>query len=72
MTEYSNNTWETKKCGRCGEPHSGYSGKLDKDGLEYVVCGITNKRMNVAKTGRIKDCLMYPTIWQKEYKRRLK
>lgn len=43
----TSNKWSTNKCGRCGEAHSNYSGKLDKDNIEYVVCGVTHKRMNV-------------------------
>lgn len=42
--------WKTKKCGRCGGSHSGYSGKLDGHGVEYVVCQLTNKRMNIPKS----------------------
>lgn len=63
--------WSTKKCGRCEEPHLNYSGKLDAEGIEYVVCGITHKRMNVpnghryglAILGKIKH-IMYATIWE--------
>ena len=43
----TNNKWSTNKCGRCEESHNDYTGKLDKDNVEYVVCGITHKRMNV-------------------------
>jgi len=39
--------WFTEKCGRCDLPHNNYSGKLNADGVEYVVCGITQKRMNI-------------------------
>lgn len=60
------NKWRTRKCGRCGKPHSGYSGKLDRNGIEYVICRITHKRMNVAKMGRDKDYFVYPTVWEKE------
>ena len=35
--------WKTERCGSCGEPHSGYSGKLNADDEEYVVCGDTHK-----------------------------
>ena len=49
--------WGTEKCGRCGEPHSG---KLDAKGIEYVVCGLTHKRMNVA------DKDLFPTNWIEE------
>ena len=62
------NKWSTKECGRCGDPHSGYSGKLDSKGVEYVVCGQTGKRMNVdpyLDTSSIKD-MMYPTYWEKD------
>lgn len=58
--------WQTEKCGRCGDAHSGYSGKLDADGVEYVVCGITHKRMNVLPGGRLVDRAAYPTVWIKE------
>ena len=30
--------WGTKKCRVCGEPHSGFSGKIDSAGNEYVIC----------------------------------
>ena len=43
----TSNKWSSDKCGRCGESHNDYTGKLDKDNVEYVVCGITNKRMDV-------------------------
>lgn len=55
--------WRTDKCGRCGDSHSGYSGKLDANGVEYVVCGIAHKRMNVI----IQD-LIYATIWKEDTK----
>ena len=41
------NKWTIDKCGRCGKKHEGYTGKLDKDGIEYVICGITHKRINI-------------------------
>jgi hypothetical protein len=41
------NKWETKECPRCKESHTNYSGKLNSNGIEYVVCGITNKPMNL-------------------------
>lgn len=47
----SGHKWKTNKCGRCGEAHRGYSGKLDKNNIEYVVCGKTNKRMDVSWIG---------------------
>ena len=58
--------WKTAKCGRCYKPHSGYSGKLDADDVEYVVCGSTNKRMNVrALPGELRD-LIFATEWELE------
>ena len=30
--------WGTKKCRVCGESHSGFSGKMDSEGNEYVIC----------------------------------
>lgn len=47
MTRRTGNKWRTDRCGRCDEAHAGYSGKLDALGIEYVVCGVTGKRMNV-------------------------
>ena len=38
------NKWKTDWCPACGKSHSGYSGKLDSKGVEYVVCGLTHKR----------------------------
>ncbi|RLI38823.1 hypothetical protein DRO66_00610 [Candidatus Bathyarchaeota archaeon] len=51
------------ECGRCGSVHKGYSGKLDSKGVEYVVCGETNKRMNVIITGEVVD-VMFATLWE--------
>ena len=59
------NKWKTNCCGRCKESHDNYSGKLDKNGIEYVICGITNKRMNVSGTGKEGNSFAYPTIWIK-------
>jgi len=59
------NKWKTERCGQCGEQHDNYTGKLDKNGVEYVVCGITNKRMNVSGTGIEGYTFMYPTKWVK-------
>ena len=56
--------WETKRCGRCGQSHKWYSGKLDKNGVEYVVCGVTNKRMNVSGTGKEAHSFAFPTLWE--------
>jgi len=41
------NKWMTVRCARCGSAHTGYSGKVDRTGVEYVVCGNTNKRMDI-------------------------
>lgn len=56
--------WKTAECGRCGEAHSGYSGKLDAEGTEYVVCGRTHKRMNITLHDR-RD-VMFGTVWEEE------
>lgn len=58
--------WKTKKCGRCGEAHSGYSGKLDSNGIEYVICEKTNKRMNISGVGLEGFTFVYPTEWTRE------
>lgn len=60
------NKWYTKCCGRCEEPHSNYSGKLDKNNIEYVVCGSTHKRMNVSGIGKEENSVFFPTLWIKE------
>ena len=59
------NKWETEKCGRCDEPHSGYSGKLDINGTEYVICGNANKRINVSGVGKEGNSIYFPTLWKK-------
>jgi hypothetical protein len=46
------------------KPHSGYSGKLDKRNVEYVVCQFTNKRMNVSGNGREGNSFAFGTIWE--------
>ena len=56
--------WKTNRCQRCYDAHSGYSGKLDKDNIEYVICGETNKRCNVSGTGIEGNTFIYPTIWE--------
>jgi hypothetical protein len=47
MTRKTTNKWDTDNCPSCGGKHEKYTGKLDKDGQEYVVCGSTHKRCNV-------------------------
>lgn len=58
--------WKTDKCGRCGKAHKNYSGKFDKNNIEYVVCGETNKRMNVTGNGKEGNSFAFKTIWIKE------
>ena len=60
------NKWKTDNCGRCSQKHSGYTGKIDKNGIEYVICGRTNKRMNVSGSGVEGNTFAFPTIWIKE------
>jgi transcription elongation factor Elf1 len=61
----TNTKWTTFCCGRCGEQHVDYTGKLDKNGIEYVVCGTTSKRMNVSGTGKEGNSFAFPTLWLK-------
>lgn len=61
----TNSKWKTDKCERCGESHYGYSGKLDKNDTEYVVCGITNKHMNVSGKGKEGNSFIFSTKWSK-------
>ena len=58
----TNRKWKTVKCGRCGESHVGYTGKLDSRGIEYVICGKTHKRMNVMRGNLIDE--IYKTKWE--------
>ena len=68
MSRKTGNKWKTNRCGRCGKPHTGYSGKLDKNNIEYVVCQCTNKRMNVSNDTNVggKKASFFATIWTKE------
>ncbi len=66
MTRRTGTKWRTDACGRCGEAHSGYSGKLDANNVEYVVCGITHKRMNVSGTNLEGHSFAFPTKWVPE------
>jgi len=65
MTRKTGNKWSTEKCSRCEEAHTNYSGKLDKNNVEYVVCEITNKRMNVGVDGIESNSFAFPTTWIK-------
>ncbi|MBK7107435.1 MAG: hypothetical protein IPH62_19385 [Ignavibacteriae bacterium] len=60
------NKWNTEKCGRCGKSHSGYTGKLDSEGKEYVICEITNKKMEVSEyiDSDLKS-IIFSTKWYK-------
>jgi hypothetical protein len=66
MTMKTKTKWKTDKCGRCGNVHSGYTGKLDANNIEYVVCGVTNKRMNVSGTGTEGNTFAFSSLWIKE------
>lgn len=70
MTRKTGNKWKTECCGRCEKSHSGYSGKLDANDVEYVVCQYTNKRMNVSGTGSEANSFAFPTKWGLEYRSR--
>lgn len=62
------NKWETKSCGRCGNFHDNYTGKLDANGIEYVVCQYTHKRMNVSGDGKEGNSFAFQTDWIKSNK----
>lgn len=68
MARKTGNKWSTNKCGRCGEPHKGYSGKLNSKGIEYVVCEFTGKPMDVdvgdGKDHRVAH-IVFSTHWIK-------
>jgi hypothetical protein len=66
MSRKSGTKWRTDKCGRCGEPHSGYSGKFNAENIEYVVCGITGKPMTVQGNGSLGNSFAFPSNWEKE------
>jgi hypothetical protein len=73
MAKKTGNKWSTDKCGYCGEAHYRYSGKLDAQGIEYVICGQTHKRMNVSgedyRTRRTiisNKTQLFATVWVKE------
>lgn len=48
----TNNKWRSDICGGCGGipsiPHENYTGKLDKDNVEYVMCGLSHKKVIVS------------------------
>ena len=49
------NKWDTFNCGHCGDHHIGYTGKLDANGKEYVICGTTQKKIPVPCPSYIKQ-----------------
>lgn len=58
----------TNECGRCGQPHHGYTVKVDADGQEYVVCGVQHKKILVGpkeQAGEFRHALFY-TEWHDE------
>lgn len=64
--KYTGNKWKTDSCGRCGEVHSGYSGKLNSLGEEYVVCGNTNKSIAINPHSTLANTFAFETNWIKE------
>ena len=64
MTRKTARKWSTENCARCGDKHYGYSGKLDSDDVEYVICGQTQKRMNVSGEGKRGNANVFPTLWR--------
>lgn len=63
MSRKTGRKWRAESCGRCGEAHSGYSGKFDANNVEYVICRSTQKRMNVSGTGREANTWAFPNNW---------
>lgn len=43
----TNNKWNTGRCDRCFEAHENYTGKIGGNGREYVICGVTQKKIYV-------------------------
>ena len=66
MTKKTENKWYTNHCARCGNAHSGYTGKLDSKGVEYVICGNTHKRMNISGTGSEAHNFAFSSKWIKD------
>lgn len=73
MAKKTGNKWSTEKCGFCGKAHNRYSGKLDNNGIEYVTCGQTRKRMNITgedyrtkRTITSNKIQLFATVWTKE------
>ena len=55
MSRKTGTKWKTGKCARCFKEHSGYSGKLDANNKEYVVCQFMHKKLTVPISGWEKD-----------------
>lgn len=70
MKRKTGRKWSTENCARCGDRHSGYSGKLDSGDVEYVICGQTQKRMNVSGGGKRGNTWAYPTAWKLDFSKR--
>ena len=58
----TNNKWKTEKCPLCDNKHSNYTGKLDKDNIEYVICEIMQKKCFVNN----KDIIGNKSNWIKK------
>lgn len=66
MTRKTGSRWSTERCGRCEQAHTGYSGKIDGAGDEYVVCGTTHKKMRVSPAAwRARD-IAFTTTWTRD------
>jgi hypothetical protein len=59
--------WKTDRCELCGNSHKEYMGLLDVNGIEYVVCENTGKRINI-KTHRKGKISVMPTKWKEDIK----
>jgi hypothetical protein len=66
MPKKTGNKYKTEKCGRCGNSHNGYSGKLNRFKEEYVVCYYTNKPMSINSDSPTWNSFAFKTIWELE------
>lgn len=54
---------KTEKCGRCKNPHTGYSVKVNSKKEEYVVCYFTNKPISLNPDSKTWNTFAFPTKW---------
>ena len=49
MTRKTGSKWSTVSCSLCGKPHDNFSGKLDANGDEYVICSFYDKKVYIKR-----------------------